>query len=52
MEVDIEGGDTTGVALIHQTRSIDFAARQVTFHEHATQAVVAEACRKAGLLFK
>ena len=52
MEVDIEDGDTTGVALIHQIRSIDFEARQVTFREHATQAVVAEACQKAGLLFK
>ncbi len=52
LEVEIAGRDTTGVALIHQIRSIDFEARRATFREQATQAVVAEACQKAGLLFK
>lgn len=52
LEVDIGGGDTTGVALIHQIRSIDYDARQITFRDQATEAVIAEACQKAGLLFK
>jgi mRNA interferase MazF len=52
LEVAIEGKKTTGVALIHQIRSIDYEARKVSFREQAAKAVIQQACQKASLLFQ
>lgn len=41
-----EGADITGVALVDQTRSVDFAARHARYGAPATSSVVAEALAK------
>lgn len=45
-EVAISGGTTSGVAMCHQIKSVDFMARNARFIEHASASAVADALAK------
>ncbi len=52
LEVKVDSANTTGVVLIHQLKSIDYEARGVVLKDKATDGMISEALKKAGLLFK